>query len=122
MAEDFWQAPSSARWEELQRLLYHAPTSQNWLRQFVRVRLETGVHRKFWDFLHTLAQQGLPQYLAWISLLTEAVHDLQKRRLSPEVQAELRAALELTLQRQNPPSWLEERIRHALGVLVGENL
>jgi hypothetical protein len=87
----------------------------------VRVRLETGTHRKFWDFLRTLGQQGRPQYLAWLSLLVEAVHDLEERRLSPEVQAERRAVLELTLQRRNPTFWLEERIRHALGVLTGEN-
>jgi hypothetical protein len=67
LAEDFWRAPSIARWDELQRLFYHAPASQNWLRQFVRVQLEMGAHRKFLDFLHTLAQQGLPQYLTWLS-------------------------------------------------------
>jgi hypothetical protein len=121
MAEDFWAAPSIERWEELQRLFYHAPTSQHWLRQFVRIRLETGMHRKFWDFLHTLGQQEHPRFLAWISLLIEAVHGLEKRRLSPEAQTELRTVLELALQRQIASPWLAEQMRQVLDVLTREN-
>jgi len=114
MAEDFWESPSVERWEEVQRLFYHAPISHKWFQQFVGFRLEMGTHPKFWSFLDTLRQEGRPHYPGWLHLLLEAVEGLEKRRLSQAVRADVRAALERALQSHTLPSWQEERIRSVL--------
>lgn len=122
MAEDFWATPSAERWEELDPVFSRVSIARDWFKQFVRVRLEVGTQAEFWDFIHTLRQQGSPEYLRWIQVLIDALHGVEKRHRSQEVQSELRTGLQRIVQSEDLPSWAVERIRQIVVAMGGENL